>query len=90
MSDFDGYLMIDWSASSKRVIGSDSIWYCLFTRSGNGPSVVELENPSTRRQAMTEIRFILRDLLDKKSPEMRKQIELEEGWALWVPSRSLL
>ena len=29
MPEFDAYLMVDWSASSRPVTGADSIWYCL-------------------------------------------------------------
>ena len=58
--------MVDWSASSRPVTGKDSIWYCLFDPSIDGPSVVELENPSTRRQAMAEIRTILHDLASRE------------------------
>jgi hypothetical protein len=36
MSEFDAYLMVDWSASSRPVTGTDSIWYCLMVRTGDG------------------------------------------------------
>ena len=62
MAEFDAYLMVDWSASSRPVTGSDSVWYCLVVRTGDDVSVVELENPPTRRQALTEIKDILRGL----------------------------
>jgi hypothetical protein len=66
MAEFDAYLMVDWSASSRRVTGSDSIWYCLVTHSGDHSSIVALENPSTRRKAVTEISDILRGLARKE------------------------
>lgn len=51
--------MVDWSASSRPTTGSDSIWYCLITRTGTSLHVVALENPSTRVAAMAEIRNLL-------------------------------
>ena len=66
VAEFDAYLMVDCSASSRPVMGKDSIWYCLITRSSNGLSVVERENPSTRRQAMAEINVILRELANRE------------------------
>jgi precorrin-8X/cobalt-precorrin-8 methylmutase len=62
MPEFDAYLMVDWSASSRPVTGSDSVWYCLVVRTGVNLSVAALENPTTRRRAMTEINDILRGL----------------------------
>jgi precorrin-8X/cobalt-precorrin-8 methylmutase len=66
MPEFDAYLMVDWSANGRPVTGSDSIWYCLVVRSGNEHSVEELENPSTRREAMAEIKVILRELASRE------------------------
>jgi hypothetical protein len=60
--EFDAYLMVDWSASSRPITGGDSVWYCLATRTGDSLSVVALENPATRRRAVAEINDILRGL----------------------------
>ena len=62
MPEFDAYLMVDWSASSRPVTGKDSVWYCLVIRNGDNVSVAAHENPPTRRQAVTEINDILRGL----------------------------
>lgn len=62
MPEFDAYLMVDWSASSRPVTGSDSVWYCLVIRTGNTLSVVALANPLTRRRAADEISDMLRGL----------------------------
>jgi len=64
--EFDAYLMVDWSASSRPVTGDDSIWYCLVIRTGDNLSVVALENPATRRQAVVEINDILRELVRRE------------------------
>ena len=62
MPEFDAYLMVDWSASSRPVTGKDSVWYCLVIRNGDNVSVAAHENPPTRRQAVTEINDVLRGL----------------------------
>ena len=62
MPEFDAYLMVDWSASSRLVTGGDSIWYCLVIRAGDNLFVVALENPATRRRTVAEINDILRGL----------------------------
>jgi precorrin-8X/cobalt-precorrin-8 methylmutase len=49
---FDGYVAVDWSASSTPKTGRDSIWYCVL---GEQP-----RNPATRAQATAELRRILR------------------------------
>ena len=66
MPEFDAYLMVDWSASSRPVTGKDSVWYCLVVRSGDSLSLAAHENPSTRHRAMAEIGDILRGLAHKK------------------------
>jgi hypothetical protein len=47
MPEFDAYLMVDWSASSRTAKGPDSIWYCLATRTDGRVTVAALENPVT-------------------------------------------
>ena len=59
MPEFDAYLMVDWSASSRPTTGADSIWYCLLVRTGTALHVAALENPSTRVAAMAQISNIL-------------------------------
>jgi hypothetical protein len=63
MPEFDAYLMVDWSASSRPARGSDSVWYCLVVRTGCDVSVVALQNPATRHRATAEITDILRELV---------------------------
>lgn len=63
MAEFDAYLMVDWSASSRPPKGPDSIWYCLLTRTDNRLSIAALENPTTRFRAGAEVKEILRDLV---------------------------
>jgi hypothetical protein len=66
MPEFDAYLMVDWSASSRPATGTDSIWYCLMLRSGTALQVAALENPSTRVAAIAEIRKILCGLAQQR------------------------
>lgn len=66
MPEFDAYLMVDWSASSRPVTGGDSVWYWLVVRTGDKLSVVALENPATRRRAVAEINHVLRDLVRRE------------------------
>ena len=62
MPEFDAYLMVDWSASSRPVTGADSVWYCLLERTGEGLCVMPPKNPATRSRAMAEINDILHGL----------------------------
>lgn len=56
MTNFDVYLMVDWSANSKPKLGADSIWYCMVEGAG-GDTV--LANCSTREKAVTQIADLL-------------------------------
>ena len=62
MPEFDAYLMVDWSASSRPVTGADSVWYCLLERTGEGLCVMPPKNLATRSRALAEINDILRGL----------------------------
>jgi precorrin-8X/cobalt-precorrin-8 methylmutase len=66
MPEFDAYLMVDWSASSSRVSGVNSVWYCQVDRTGGRLSVQEPENPRTRHQAVDKIREVLREHVRKR------------------------
>ena len=57
---FDRYVMVDWSASSSRCTGKDSVWICVLEASG--PMVTA--NPDTRGRAETILRRVLRDAVD--------------------------
>jgi precorrin-8X/cobalt-precorrin-8 methylmutase len=55
-TEFDGYLMVDWSAASKPKDKEDSIWYCYYDRTDGSQT---LENPPTRQEATERIASIL-------------------------------
>lgn len=57
---FDSYLIVDWSANSTPKTGKDSIWWCLLQRDAAGHYHLEVNNPSTRHQALVQIQEILR------------------------------
>ena len=59
---FDAYLMVDWSASSARVTGADSIWWAFRDRSG-GPT--RSGNPPSRSGARAELVELFRTALAK-------------------------
>ena len=59
MTNFDAYLMVDWSANGKSKKGKDSIWYCMLLRIGARFSVVGPENPATRQEALERIVSLL-------------------------------
>jgi precorrin-8X/cobalt-precorrin-8 methylmutase len=63
MQEFDAYLMVDWSASSRPAQGLDSVWYCLLTRTNDRLAIASLENPATRSQARAEVKVILREMV---------------------------
>lgn len=58
---FDAYVMVDWSAESKRKTGADSIWYCCVER-GRGAIIA---NPPTRDEAATALADLLNDLASR-------------------------
>jgi hypothetical protein len=49
MPEFDAFLMVDWSASSRPVTGADSVWYCLVIRNFDG-RFSRLRQPSCMKQ----------------------------------------
>lgn len=55
MTQFDGYLAVDWSASGKPKRGADSIW--IAARGWGGTDMPE--NPATRVEAVTWIETLL-------------------------------
>lgn len=61
MADFDAYLMVDWSASSRPKTGKDSIWYCQSRRRPvrDQAELDKPQNPPTRYDAYEKIRKIL-------------------------------
>lgn len=64
--DFDAYLMVDWSASSVKKTGPDSIWYCLLVWEKGRPVCRALKNPATRVQARIEIADILVEMAARR------------------------
>ncbi|MEP7010816.1 MAG: hypothetical protein ABJC13_10870 [Acidobacteriota bacterium] len=63
MSIFDGYLMVDWSASSTPKTGRDSIWIA-WGRSDGGPP--QTANLSTRTKAREFAESLLADAVSQK------------------------
>ena len=61
---FDAYLMVDWSASKERNMGSDSIWFALLERTCGARLSLQavLENPATRYCARVRLGEVLGDL----------------------------
>jgi len=55
-TEFDGYLMVDWSGANKPKKGPDSVWYSFYDRSDG---TCNKKNPRTRREATDEIASIL-------------------------------
>lgn len=58
MAEFDAYLAVDWSASSKPKTGEDSIWYCMVIRTPNALGLA-CKNHATRDGAIKEIGDLL-------------------------------
>jgi precorrin-8X/cobalt-precorrin-8 methylmutase len=57
MDAFDGFVMVDWSASARPKPGKDSIWIA----HGHGRGDVQTENPRTRAAARLRVRLLLED-----------------------------
>ena len=66
MTLFNGYVAVDWSASTRAVRGANSIWIAICDP--DGPP--RLENPDTREAAMERIKT----LLDEATAEGRRLI----------------
>lgn len=58
---FNGYIAVDWSASSRPVHGTNSIWIAIV----NDLSQVQFENPHTRHEATSCIESLLKDATRK-------------------------
>nr|MDQ2861550.1 cobalamin biosynthesis protein CbiG [Pseudomonadota bacterium] len=58
---FNAYVIVDWSAASKRTTGSDSIWIGVLKRDVRFRLAFEHHNPATRREAEALIGAILDD-----------------------------
>jgi hypothetical protein len=58
---FNAYVIVDWSAASKRTTGSDSIWIGVLKRDVRFRFGFESHNPATRKEAETLIGAILDD-----------------------------
>lgn len=56
---FDAYLIVDWSANSTPKQGKDSIWWCHLAWVDDTLEIVEIQNPTTRRQAYAQLHDIL-------------------------------
>lgn len=59
---FNAYVMVDWSASSVRKVGRDSIWVGVIKRDIRFRNTFEAHNPATRHAAEALLRDILADL----------------------------
>ncbi len=58
---FNAYVIVDWSAASKRTTGSDSIWIGVLKRDVRFRLAFEAHNPATRREAEVLLAAILDD-----------------------------
>jgi hypothetical protein len=58
---FNAYVIVDWSAASKRTTGSDSIWIGVLKRDVRFRFGFESHNPATRKEAETLMGSILDD-----------------------------
>ncbi len=62
-TEFDCYLMVDWSAANKPKWGEDAVWYCFCDRAADAPKI---ENPETRRKASDKIAEILHQAVEQQ------------------------
>ena len=58
---FDVYIMVDWSAAARPVMGANSIWVCVLTRNSHSKLSIRTHNPSTRREARQLIQDVAID-----------------------------
>lgn len=62
---FDAYIMVDWSAASKPVSGTNSIWIGALVRTPEGALRFDGDNPRTRAAAQTHIFDLASDLINR-------------------------
>jgi hypothetical protein len=62
---FTAYVMVDWSAAAKPAAGKDSIWIGVFKKDVRFRLAFEAHNPTTRAEAMAQIRAVLKELKRK-------------------------
>ena len=63
-SAFDAYIMVDWSASSGKKTGEDSVWWCLCCWCVGRFIVLRIENAATRLGCLEAIRSELIRLVE--------------------------
>ena len=63
ITTFDAYLMVDWSAASKRRTGKDSVWWCVCTWRRGRLAIEANKNPPTRQACFDAVRQQLRELV---------------------------
>ena len=61
-TEFDCYLMVDWSAANEPKEGPDSVWYCSYDRKEDAWTT---KNPRTRREATDRIQSILQETTEQ-------------------------
>ncbi len=66
MTLFDGYVVVDWSASAVPAQGANSVWLAICDARG----MLDLENPATRQGAMDRIE----ELLNTATAEGRRML----------------
>ncbi len=59
---FNAYVTVDWSASSTKKVGADSIWIGVLKRDIRFRPTFDAYNPATRREAEAQLRAVLADL----------------------------
>ena len=69
-TEFDCYLIVDWSASARPKTKRDSVWYCVLTRKTGGATLPQSYNPPTRIKAIEEIGKILADCSQRRVPTL--------------------
>lgn len=59
-TDFDSYVIVDWSANASPKTGADSIWWAALGWAEGELKLERLENPSTRQEAEESIERFLK------------------------------
>ena len=102
---FDSYIMVDWSAASKKATGKDSIWIGALAPDARLRLSFRSSNPETRYQAVEELSDLLNKLIRRgdrillgvdfplgfpRGTAEALKLKLDDDTPAWIANRNYL